>query len=224
MVHLVQAVTSDLALLRLLQLFDSAFPTGGFAHSSGLETYAQLGLNKEALHSLLQGQLELGFGRLDAAACALAFRAGDTDVLQELELILTAWKPVPGLRQTSLKLGKRLLTLANRIYPVETTFTLAEPHHAVVTGALGRRLGVAIEPLVQAFLHSSLTAQLAAATRTMALSPEQAQELLTALHPDIMVAAERVLADPEANLFSTTPALDVRAHQQAFLHTRLFQS
>lgn len=221
---MMQSGVQDLALLRLLQLFDSAFPIGGFAHSSGLETYAQTGLDKQGLFELLEGQLEVGFGRLDAAACLLAHGADDLEALEDLCLTLSAWKPVPGIRRTSLKLGKRLLTLAKRLYPVETDFTLSEPHHAVVTGALGRRLGVAPRPLVLAFLHSSLTAQLAAATRAMSLSPETAQELLTALHPGVVRAADRVLEDPEANLFSATPALDVRAHQQAFLYTRLFQS
>lgn len=215
---------NDHALLKLLQLFDSAFPIGSFAHSSGLETYAQAGLDKHELRELLAGQLELGFGRLDAAACVLAFRAQDVEALQELCATLTAWKPVPGIRQTSLKLGRRLLTLAKRIYPVETNFYLSEPHQAVVTGALGKRLGVDLRPLVLAYLHTGLTSQLAAATRTMALSPEGAQEILTALHPNVVRAAERVIADPDANLFSATPALDLRAHQQAFLYTRLFQS
>ena len=37
-------------------------------------------------------------------------------------------------------------------------------------------------------------------------------------------ACARVRRDPEGALFSSTPALDIRAHQQAFLRTRLFQS
>ncbi len=214
----------DLALLRLLQLFDSAFPMGNFAFSSGLETYAQNGLDRRGLTELLQGQLEGGFGRLDAAACVLAFRADDLEALTDLCDTLTAWKPVPGLRRTSLLLGKRLLTLARRLYPAEVALELSAPHQAVVAGALGRRLGLGEKPLLQAFVHSSLTAQLAAATRAMPLSPEQAQEILSALHPHVLAAVVRVRADPEANLFSATPALDLRAHQQASLYTRLFQS
>jgi urease accessory protein len=218
------AVSPELAVVRLLQLFDSAFPIGSFAHSSGLETYAQNGLDQHGLRDLLAAQLELGFGRLDAAACVLAFRAMDAAALDELSCTLSAWKPVPGARQTSLKLGRRLLLLVRRLYPKEVDLVLDEPHQAVVMGAVGRRLGLSEAQLALSFVHSSLTAQLAAATRTVALSPEAAQEILSDLHPNVVAAAERVRADPEGNLFSATPALDVRAHQQAFLYTRLFQS
>ena len=215
---------NPLSQLRLLQLFDSAFPIGSFAHSSGLETYAQMGLDKEGLEEVLSVQLELGFGRLDLAACALAFAAEDEEVLDNLCQEVTAWKPIPGLRNTSLKLGKRLLTLAARIYPHILDFELSEPHQAVALGALGRRLDIQLQPLLLAFAQSTLTSSLAAATRCMPLSPEQAQEILTRFQPDIVNVVERVLADPHANLFSATPALDVRAHQQAFLYSRLFQS
>lgn len=216
-------VVPDLALSRLLQLFDSAFAIGAFANSSGLETYAQNGLTRDELCEFLAGQLELGFGRLDAAACVLAFGASEAET-RALCATLTAWKCVPGLRQTSLKLGKRLLGLSRRLYPDSVDFGLTEPHQAVVVGALGKRLGIDRKCLVLAFLHSSLTAQLTAATRLLALSPEQAQEISTALQPYVLEAADRVLADPEAHLFSATPALDMRAQQQASLYTRLFQS
>lgn len=213
-----------LAFLRLHQLFDSQFPIGGFAHSNGLETYAQLGMDKEGLAALLETQLELGFGRLDLAACALAFGANDEEALQELCAEVAAWKPVTGPRSTSLKLGRRMLTLARRLQPCAVDFSLPEPHQAVVAGALARRLGIALEPLLLAFAQSSLTSSLAAATRCLPLSPEQAQEILTSLQPTVIEAVGRVLADPRAHLFAATPALDVRAHQQASLYTRLFQS
>ena len=58
----------------------------------------------------------------------------------------------------------------------------------------------------------------------MPLSPEQAQEILITLQPQLSQAITRVLTDPKASFFSATPAIDLRAHQQAYLHTRLFQS
>ena len=53
---LVNTVTKnmdDLALTKLLQITDSQFPIGSFAHSVGLETYAQKGLDAMGLASLL---------------------------------------------------------------------------------------------------------------------------------------------------------------------------
>ena len=216
---------NQLALLRLLQLSDSQFPIGSFAHSSGLETYAQMGLDKEGLAELLAGQLELGFGRLDLAACTLAFELETNEDLDELGAEVSAWKPVKGLRETSLKLGKRLLTLSSRIYPLETQgLALEQPHQAIILGALGKRLSIDLESLLLAFTQTTLTSSLTAATRCMSLSPEQSQEILTSLQPQMLSAVNRVLSDPHANFFSATPALDVRAQQQAFLYSRLFQS
>ncbi len=203
---------------------DSQFPIGSFAHSSGLETYALMGINKEELAEFLEVALELGFGRLDLAACALAYEAETQTELDSLAEELTAWKPVKGLRETSLRLGKRLQTLANRVYPQAVDKVLDEPHQALVLGRLARNLEIEKDFLLLAFAQSSLSSQLAAATRSMPLSPEQAQEILTALQPLVVRLVAEVLADPQANMYAATPALDIRAQQQSSLYTRLFQS
>ncbi len=216
----------DLAFLRLLQVCDAQFPIGSFAHSGGLETYAHLGARAPELQELLGHQIALGWGRLDlAAACLVWMQAEDPMALDVLAQQVDAWKVIPAIRRSSLRLGQRTLLLARRLFPdAALTLEIARPHQAVVIGALGRRLGVPLRPLLLAFGQATLTASLAAATRCMPLSPGQAQEILVALQPALVRAVEQVLDDPQSAFFCCTPALDIRCHQQASLHTRLFQS
>jgi urease accessory protein len=217
------------ALLRLLQLFDSQFPVGAFAHSGGLETYAAEGAGLPQLREVLDNQIELGWGRSELAAACLAWHAGvdatAADALNELSARVHAFKVIPAARDTSVRLGQRTLALVGRLYPDAAHGLEIQPaHHAVVVGAVGRRLGLALEPLLIGFAQSLATGTLAAATRCMPVSPAQAQRLLVDVHEALARAVARVQRDPEDHLFTCTPALDIRAHQQAFLHTRLFQS
>ena len=64
-----------MALLRVLQLFDSQFPVGAFAHSGGLETYGQAGSGLPTLREVMASQIALGWGRGELAAASLAWRA-----------------------------------------------------------------------------------------------------------------------------------------------------
>jgi len=216
-----------LALLRLQQCFDSQFPVGAFAHSGGVETYAQLeGFGPDQLEQLLATQIDLGWGRLDLAAAALGWRAAyDAAELDRLGREVEAWKPIPGQRLAGERVGRRMQVLAARLFPSEAAGLMIRPPQApVVAGALARRLGLELEPSVLFFAGSTLAASLAAATRSMALSPERAQEISVALQPRLASQVQEILDDPEASLYAATPAHDIRAHQQGFLHTRLFQS
>jgi urease accessory protein len=213
---------TDIARLRLLQLFDSQFPVGAFAHSSGVETYAALGGSVAELRQIVQAQIELGWGRSELAAAYLAWRdLGDG--VEALARTLDALKVVPSIRDTSIGLGRRTLDLVRRLYP-EAHVEIARPHHAIVVGVTARRLGVDARDLLLAFGQSLAMGTLTAAIRCMPVSPAQAQELLIEAHPWISLAVEQAIADPEGSLFTCTPALDIRSHQQAHLHTRLFQS
>src|SRR5262245_55623616 len=70
-------------LLAVLQLADGLFPAGGFAHSLGLETYAQAGAVRDAagVEALVAAQLEGNAGPADAAAVACAARLAVAGVL-----------------------------------------------------------------------------------------------------------------------------------------------
>ena len=218
---------SDLPLLRLLQLFDSQFPVGAFAHSGGLETYAARGGSLPELRQVLRAQIQLGWGRSELAAAYLAWQAAgdpiDTAALEALGTTLDAMKVVPALRDMSLGLGRRTLELLRRLHP-ERLPTLLLPHQAIVIGVAGRTLGMDPRALLLAYAQNLASGTLAAAVRCMPIGPLQAQELLVELQPQLCTAAARAMAEPEGSLFTCTPSLDVRSHQQASLHTRLFQT
>jgi urease accessory protein len=214
-----------LPLLRLLQLFDSQFPVGAFAHSGGVETYAALGGGLAELRDVLHAQIALGWGRSELAAACLAW---NTSTFQDRRLRILArqvdaLKVVPAVRHASIGLGRRTLELLRRLY-ADTIVDVDPPHHAIVIGAAGRWLGIGEPELLLAYAQNLATGTVTAAMRCMPVSPAQAQALLTESHGALATAVDRAAADPEGCLFTCTPALDVRSHQQASLRTRLFQS
>ena len=110
-------MSTDPALLALLQFGDGLFPAGGFAHSFGLETYAQQGRLRGAadLDALIAAHLDGAAGPADAVAVALAARAASsTDVaaLVALDDRLDAMKCVPEFRSASLQMGRQTLRVA----------------------------------------------------------------------------------------------------------------
>jgi urease accessory protein len=219
----------DRQLLQLFQLFDSQFPVGAFAHSGGLETYGQAGAGPSALRGLIASQISNGWGRAELAAASLAWSAAGhcdaADVLARLATLVSAHKVIPSVHDTSIRLGRRTLALVERLHPhALRALAVDPPHHAMVIGAAGQRLGLPRRGLLVAFAHSLVAASVATATRCMPVSPAQGQALIVELQPALEAAVVRALAASEDNLFTCTPALDIRCHQQRGLTTRLFQS
>jgi urease accessory protein len=105
-------MTDLTALIALLQFADGLFPSGGFAHSFGLETYAQERTVRDAagLRELIGTHLEGSAGPADAVAAALAACAGqasDLDACIEFDRALDAMKTVPELRAASRQMGRQ---------------------------------------------------------------------------------------------------------------------
>ena len=218
----------DVRLLQLFQLFDSQFPVGAFAHSGGLETYGQAGAGLPQLRELLAVQIGHGWGRAELAAASLAWTAAggpDSGGLSRLAALVSAHKTIPSMHETSVRLGRRTLALLRRLHPdLSSMASIEPPHHAIVLGAAGRALALPLGELLVAYAHSLIAASVATATRCMPVSPAQGQELIVEFQPALAAAVSRAVEATEDDLFTCTPGLDIRCHQQSGLTTRLFQS
>src|SRR5437588_9568368 len=143
-------------LLALLQLGDGLFPAGGFAHSFGLETYAQEGRVRDrvGLEAFVGAHLEGAAGPGDAVAVAVAARlaaAGDVAAWCELDARLEAMKTVPEFRAASRQMGRQTArvaaalgddaVLAGVVRAIDDG--LAPGHHAAGLGAAAGRFGAA---------------------------------------------------------------------------------
>ena len=147
------------ALIAVLQFADGLFPSGGFAHSFGLETYAQAGTARDAadLRELISTHLEGSAGPADAVAAALAARAGlvaDLDTCIALYQRLDAMKTVSELRAASRQMGRQTARAAAALGRVGGTLGGAGATRGRVHATHGR---------VHATLGESFAESLAAA-------------------------------------------------------------
>src|SRR5438128_12435950 len=92
-----------LQFIRALQLTDSFFPVGAFAHSDGLETAVARGRVRDAitLGKWTEHFLEAVFVPCEGLAlvkCMLALRAEDFETLRNIDEGLTAIRPARPVR------------------------------------------------------------------------------------------------------------------------------
>ena len=223
-------------LLLLLQITDSAFPTGAFAHSGGLETYAQLGLVRDATDLA-----KIIAVRLEAAVCTdmLVIRTAvtahiehDTAQIQALDSLCSASKLARETRESSQKIGRRMLASVLNLlddpilqhYQTEVTAGRCAGHHAVTHGLACAALGIEPRAALIAFGYALAANQTAASLKLMRIGQTQAQVVLAASGAAVEAAADAALTRTLDDFGSFTPALDIRSIQHEHLFRRLYIS
>jgi urease accessory protein len=206
----------------LWQLADSAFPTGGFAHSGGLEAAWQHGevRNITELTSFLKASIsQLSHG-------ALPFVNGAHNAPQEtpeLDRLCDAFLSNHVANRASRVQGQSLLVVAER------AFGLARPplpfaHTAPVFGCVARRLELTAAGTAHLFLYQNVRGLIAAAIRLGIIGPMEAQALQHGLAPGARETADLGESLPFAEPNQTAPLLDLWQASQDRLYSRLFQS
>jgi urease accessory protein len=229
------------SLLSVLQLSDSAFPSGRYTLSYGLETVAQSGHlerppESSALIALLADSIQFGVAPSDGVALACAHRAvdpaGDVDLerVARVELRLTAVKLAREAREASARTGRAVLAAATAALDASGLYEYAEhvrrgclpANHAVVVGLLSALLNIPALDAVVGELYAFSSGWIAAAVRLSLVDHRMAQRVLHRLRPVIAHAALEAANREVSEISSCTPLLDVMAmrHEQAEL--RLF--
>ncbi|MFD8607590.1 MULTISPECIES: urease accessory protein UreF [unclassified Streptomyces] len=223
-------------LLVVLQLTDSAFPSGFYTLSHSLEGYVQeRAVDGESLPALLHDLLRNGVGPSDATALALAHRAasaGDWAAVGAVDRRLYAAKLGREPRQAAVRTGRQLLDLAAEVfgadgivrYHREVAAHRAPGTQAVAAGVVHAAAGVPVRQAVAADLHQFCASFAGAALRLRLTDHRLAQVLLRRTAPVIAETTRRALERGLDDLGATTFAADVMSARHERAEARLFAS
>ena len=225
------------SLLSLLQFADGLFPTGGYAHSFGLETYCQAGVigDRSGLEAFVRAHLEGSAGPCDAVAVAGVLRAAQRDDLEAcagIDATLEAMKPVREFREASRQMGRQTLRIAAALTRDPHLIAFREAveagrtpgHHPVGFGMAGAVLGWSAVEATTAYLYSTAVLLIGAGLRLLPLGQVDGQRVLWSAHESITTLAREAAAAAPADLWSFAPGLEIAGMRHETLERRLFRS
>lgn len=207
------------------QWVDSAFPSGGFAHSSGLEAAVQAGevRDRVSLECFLMASLE----QVGHATLPLVTSAYQTpNRLTELDALCDAFTSNHVANRASRLQGRALLLAAERIFALPLPAVPPEfaGHLAPVFGLVTSRLEIGLEKAQRLFLFWHLRGMIAAAVRLNRVGPLEAQALQLRLAVEGEAVWLRCAHLDLDDLAQTAPLHDLWQGLQDRLPVRLFQS
>jgi urease accessory protein len=216
------------AVLELL-LADGRTPSGGYAHSGGLEAALAAGLAAGDIPGFARARLHT-LGRCQAALAALAAGCRTLEGLLELDREAVARVPVAGLRAADRRLGLGLLRTGRTLWPVDELLgayaaeSLLTPR-AVALGVVVRAGGMEPRQAARLALYEDAAGVAAAAVKLTALDSARASAWVADLAAEIEELAEEACAVVLETLPSPSVALlDRRAELHLASPGRLFAS
>jgi urease accessory protein len=215
---------------RIYQLADASFPSGGFAHSAGLEAAAQLGeVRADSLPAYMEAfAWQTGHASLPFVGAAF----DDPNAFATIDAHNDAFLLTAIANRASRAQGRSFASVAAKAFGGPALDALAEAarrrsaplHHAPVFGVALRALGASRGEALTLFLHGQIRGLSSSAVRLGLVGPHEAQALqarMAGVLDQVVTACSHLAAEDAA---ATAPRFELVQAQHDSLYSRLFQS
>lgn len=231
------ASTASLAgLLTVMQLSDSALPTGAFSHSFGMETYLQRGSidSADSYTAWASGYLHQ-IAYTEGLAVRLTAEAAAHDDHQriiDIDQLLYASAIPKQIRDAGTSMGQRMNTIvetalsetpALRHYRDAIDDGTCHGHPAVVF-ALATAAHVSIQEATAAYLMQLATSLTQNAIRSIPLGQNAGQKVLSALRHTVPDVVAVIFTLDDRDLGASAPGLEIAQMMHETQRARMFMS
>jgi urease accessory protein len=209
-----------------LLLADARTPSGGYAHSGGLEALVESD-SSVAVDEFMRARLGT-VGRVEAAFAAAACRCASVDSLRELDLEWAARTPAEPVRHASRQLGRGLLRTALTWFRCSALLegyrdaSVLTPR-PIVLGLVASAGGVDPRGAARLSLYDDAATVAAAAVKLLPLDSAVASGWVLSVESEISSLAA-LCSGLEELPSCSTPLLDRRAMAHSSNERRLFVS
>jgi urease accessory protein len=215
----------------LLQVSDSQFPSGAYAHSMGLEELTQRGLvkNAEDVEQFIRQQVLPSLCAFELPFLAGAHRAAvaeDLEAVRACDDELDAWKLAAEMRQASRQIGSRRLALVRKLRPSPLLEQYAESsapcHHLVVCALELREAPVAVA--LGAFALQTVSGYSSASMKLVRMGQERSQSIIRGAMEVLSPRLDSLAAEEPEHIGWFNPLLEIASMRHAVARERLFIS